>query len=310
MARDAEAARRAADAVHLARRGPGCRWRRPLGACRAGGARPGRISSGHEVISRTRAVVAAGGVLEVLDCAPPLTLRRVHCDNAGTCALCVVGTAAGPLAGDDLELSLHLLPGADASLVATGASIAQGRGGQTPARLGMRAQLDAGARLRADPGPLIVSKGSRVDVHLELTLAEDASVQWRELVVLGRSGDGPGAATLRWDVTVAGRPLLRQYLDLTDPSLLAWPGMLGGARVLATALLAGPDLKVRTVVAAPGAAAQRLDDQSALVTVLGHDAADATRDLEELSASASATTPAGTSDVGSCWKRVDSPAAS
>jgi len=236
------------------------------------------------VIGRSQAVVAAGGVLEVLDCAPPLTLRRVHSDDASICALCLVGTAAGPLAGDDLELSLHLLPGAHASLVATGASIAQGRSPAVPARLAMAVRLDAGSRLVADPGPLIVCEGSRVDVHLGLDLAEDASVEWTELVVLGRSGDAPGAATMGWDVTVAGRPLLRQHLDLTDPSLLSWPGMLGGARVLATTFMTGPDLKARTVVATPAAVAQRLDDRSALVTVLGLDAADATRELAELCA--------------------------
>jgi len=109
------------------------------------------------VIGRSQAVVAAGGVLEVLDCAPPLTLRRVHSDDASICALCLVGTAAGPLAGDDLELSLHLLPGAHASLVATGASIAQGRSPAGPARhRGPRSNRDAirprGARWK-DPGP-------------------------------------------------------------------------------------------------------------------------------------------------------------
>jgi urease accessory protein len=236
------------------------------------------------VISRTRAVVAPGGVLELVDCAPPLTLRRVQSDTATTCALCLVGTAAGPLAGDDLELSLHLLPGAHASLMATGASIAQGRGGQEPARLSMFAQIDTGARLRAEPGPLIVCEGSRVDVHLDLSLAADASVDWREVVVLGRAGDQPGGATLRWDVTVAGRPLLRQYLDLTDRSLVTWPGMLGDARVLASALITGPDVKARTIVASPTAVAQRLDDQSVLVTVLGREAADATSELRQLCA--------------------------
>jgi urease accessory protein len=236
------------------------------------------------VISRSRAVVGAGGVLEVLDCDAPLTLRRVYSEGAATCALCLVGTAAGPLAGDDLELSLHLLPGARASLVATGASIAQGRDPQSSARLVLRAQLDAGARLHADPGPLIVCAGSRVDVRVELALAGDASIEWRELVVLGRSGDRPGSASLNWDVTVDGRPLLRHHLDLTDPSLLAWPGMLGDARVLATALLAGPWLQARTVVSTPAAVAQRLDDRSALLSVLGRDAADATRELDELCA--------------------------
>lgn len=236
------------------------------------------------MISRSRAVVAPGGVLEFLDCAPPLTLRQVQSDSAATCALCLVGTAAAPLAGDDLELFLHLLPGAHASLIATGASIAQGRGVQAPARLSMCVQVDAGARLRAQPGPLIFCEGSRVDVHIQLALAGDASVEWRELVVLGRAGDRPGAATLRWDVTVAGHPLLRQYLDLTNPGLRAWSGMLGDARVLATALITGPDLKARTVVATPTAVAQRLDDHSVLVTVLDTDAADATAELADLCA--------------------------
>ncbi|MCW2645624.1 MAG: Urease accessory protein UreD [Pseudonocardiales bacterium] len=241
------------------------------------------------MISRSRAVVGPGGVLELVDCAPPLTLRQVQSDRATTCALCLVGTAAGPLAGDDLELSLHLLPGAHADLMATGASIAQGRGGQAPARLSMRAQVDAGARLRAEPGPLIVCEGSRVDVHLDLSLAADASADWREVVVLGRAGDRPGSATLRWDVTVAGRPLLRQHLDLTDPSLVTWPGVLGDARVLASALITGPDVKARTVVHSPTAVVQSLNDHSVLVTVLGHDAADVTAALTGLCAEVTQT---------------------
>jgi urease accessory protein len=236
------------------------------------------------VISRSRAVVAARGVLDLLDCAPPLTLRQVYSDSAATCALCLVGTAAGPLAGDDLEFSLHLLPDASASLGATGASIAQGREPQAPARLAMRAKLEPGARLRADPGALIVCEGSRVDVHIDLALAEDATLDWRELVVLGRDGDRPGSATLQWDVTVAGRPVLRQYLDLTDPGLRDWAGMLGDARVLATALLAGPGVQARTVVAAPTAVAQRLSDHAVLVTVLAQDAADAAAELTRLCA--------------------------
>ncbi len=268
-------------------------------------------------------MVGPGGVLESVECAAPLTVRRVQSDDDATCALCLVGTAAGPLAGDDLELSLHLRPGARCTLVAAGASIAQGRqplsrepaggepgqcepAGRQPAapgrepaapgrgpaapkpaaaaRLAMRVRLDAGARLRASPGALIVCEGSRIDVHIDVALATDASLDWRELIVLGRAGDRPGAVTLRWDVTVAGRPLLRQYLELSDPALRGWPGMLGDARVLVSALLAGPDLTARTIVAAPTAVAQRLDDTAVLVTVLGRDAADASAELQRLCA--------------------------
>jgi len=55
------------------------------------------------VIARTSAVIEAGGVLGELCCTPPLTLRQVHSDAADRCELRLVGTAAGPLAGDDLR---------------------------------------------------------------------------------------------------------------------------------------------------------------------------------------------------------------
>ena len=78
------------------------------------------------MIARTTAVIEPGGVLGELACAPPLTLRQVH--GEGRCELRLVGTAAGPLAGDDLSICLQLRAGARATLRATGASVAQGRG--------------------------------------------------------------------------------------------------------------------------------------------------------------------------------------
>lgn len=230
----------------------------------------------------SRAVVAAGGALTVLDCAAPLTLRRVRSDEPGTCALRLVGTAAGPLAGDDL--SLHLDVGADArcELRATGASIAQGRSG-APAALRTYVELGEHATLTADPGVLIVCDGSHVDVTLRLGLHESAAVHWDETVVLGRTRDaGTGTATIRWDVTRAGRPVLRQTVDLADPVLRAWRGQVDGRRVVAATLLSGPGVAARTVVSAPGpdpsgtwAVMQRVDDSTALVTVLADDVHDA-----------------------------------
>jgi hypothetical protein len=82
--------------------------------------------------------------------------------------------------------------------------------------------------------------------------------------VLGRAGEVPGAATLRWDVTRAGRPVLRQVTELSDGA-----GMLtAGRRVLGCTLMSGPDLAARTVVASPAAVAQRVDEHTVLITVL------------------------------------------
>ena len=233
------------------------------------------------MIARTTAVIEPGGVLGALACAPPLTLRQVHgpglCGQR-RCELRLVGTAAGPLAGDDLSLRLELRAGARATLRATGASLAQGRGHRGAAvagSLSIRADLAEGSDLVADPGALVVCQGSRVDVRLDLRLGADAAVDWRELIVLGRTGEPAGQATLRWDVTRLGRPVLRQFADLSL-------GLTAGRRVLACALIAGPALAPRTVVASPVAVAQRVDDHTLLVTVLDDDAARATRQLGDL----------------------------
>jgi urease accessory protein len=251
------------------------------------------------VIAHTRAVVEVGGVLGELHCQPPLTLRRVRAEGPQVCALCLVGTAAGPLPGDRLDLELEVRPGARATLAATGASIAQGRyergrytqdDKQTAAQLDLRVEVGDAGCLRADPGPLVVSQGSRVDVHVNIALGAGARVRWRELVVLGRSRDErPGAATIRWDVTRQGHPVLRQYVDLADPELLAWGGTTAGCRVMATELIADPALAARTVVHSPTAVSQVLADGSVLATVFADDAAAALKALDELCAEVTGT---------------------
>ncbi len=231
------------------------------------------------MIASTTAVVEAGGVLGEVTCAPPLTLRQVYSEARDRCELRLVGTAAGPLAGDDLSILVRLRPGAKATLRATGASVAQGRGQGDAAALSVRADLADGADLVADPGALVVCEGSRIDVRVELTLGAGAAVEWRELIVLGRTGEPPGRATLRWDVTRLGRPVLRQFVDLDL-------GLTAGRRVLACALIADPAIAPRTVVASATAIAQRVDDHTLLATVLDHDAARATQQLDELCARA------------------------
>jgi urease accessory protein len=235
------------------------------------------------VIARTAVVVEPGGVLGELACAPPLTLRQVHSDAPDRCELRLVGTAAGPLAGDNLSVSLQLRAGARATLRATGASLAQGRGGGGAA-LSIRADLAESSDLVADPGALIVCAGSRVDVRVELALAVDAAVEWRELIVLGRTGEPAGQATLRWDVTRAGQPVLRQFVDLSDPALTAWAGLTAHRRVLACALIADPAGHPRTVVASPTSVAQRVAGQALLVSVLSDDVLGATQELDDLCA--------------------------
>jgi urease accessory protein len=199
--------------------------------------------------------------------APPLTLRQVLSERDGTCALCLVGSAAGPLPGDELTLRLVLAPDARATLTASGATIAQGRGDQ-PARLLIDVTLGAGAALDADPGELIVCAGSRVEVAVTIRLAADATLTWREVVGLGRTGEAPGAAGLDWDVRRADRPLLRQRIDLTDPAHRRWPGLIGDHRRLESTLRVGPGVEAATTVHSASHVTQQIAEHATLTTRL------------------------------------------
>jgi len=241
----------------------------------------GALDRGRLMQAATTAVVGVGGVLESVSCQSPVTVRQVRAEHPGTCALCVVGSAAGPLTGDHLSLDLTLRPGARATLAATGASLAQGDNGGS-GRLETRVQLGAAAVLHARPAAVIVAAGGSVDVRLDIELADDANIEWRELLVLGRSGETPGKATLHWNVTRSGRPVLRQTVDLTDPTLTAWPGMLAGGRVIASAFLSGPDVVAQTRIASETAVAARLDANTCLVTVLGTDVSEVSAHLDAL----------------------------
>ena len=234
--------------------------------------------------ARTTVAVERDAVLRTLRCEPPLTVRRVH-GPRGECALCLVGTAAGPLPGDDLALLLDIGPDAQASLSAAGASLALGPIGGTalgPARIATAATIAPGGALRAQPPPLILAAGSWVEASVSIRLAAGASVQWQEMVVLGRSGEPGGRLRLRWDVSCDGLPLLRQVIDLADRALAGWPVMLQRGAVLASALVVGPQVAARTIVASQRAVAARLADDAVLVTVLddnAHDAQSAVNDL-------------------------------
>jgi hypothetical protein len=127
-------------------------------------------------------------------------------------------------------------------------------------------QLEAGhPGLDAEPGALVACAGSRIDVRVEVLLGAGAAVDWRELIVLGRTGEPAGQATLRWDVTRGGEPVLRQFADLG-------PALYRGGRVLACALISDPAASMRTAVESAVAVAQRLNDHTVLVSVLEDDA--------------------------------------
>ncbi|MGI8335307.1 urease accessory protein UreD [Actinomadura scrupuli] len=155
-------------------------------------------------------------------------------------AVYLVGAAAGPLGGDELELDLEVGPGAELAIRSVAAMLALPGDGES--RFTVRARVGAGGRLDFAPEPTVAASGARHRSVCEVTLAEGAVLRWREEVILGRHGEAPGRHTGRIDVTYAGAPLLRHELRLDDPAIYGGRAVLGTATAAGSVVLAGPGL--------------------------------------------------------------------
>lgn len=179
-------------------------------------------------------VVGPGGTVERLVDSPPVAFRSTpH-------GVYLVGTAASPVGDDDVRIEVAAVAGGDLSARSNAASVAYAGGAS---RWTVHAVAGAGSRLSWCPEPLIVTSGADHRQHTVLECEPDAVVEWAELVLLGRHGEGPGNARLRLDVDVGGRPLLRRELHL-GPGAAGWdgPAVVGGARAVASVLVTGPEL--------------------------------------------------------------------
>jgi urease accessory protein len=206
-----------------------------------GGLGRNRISAAASIV----AVVGADGRtrLPVLASQVPLVLRRTPE------AVYVVGGAAGPIGGDRLGLRITVRAGAALRVRTAAAAIALPGPDGLESVLGVTIDLEPGARLEYLPEPVVVSAGARHATVIQATLAEGASLRLRDEVLLGRHGEAGGDSRTELRVTYAGRPLVRQSLEVSgaDPADRG-PAVLAGHRGVGTLLLAGP-----AVDACPGA---------------------------------------------------------
>jgi hypothetical protein len=101
--------------------------------------------------------------------------------------------------------------------------------------------VGAGARLEYLPEPVVVSAAARHATIIRVTLAEGASLLLRDELLLGRHGETGGAARSVLNVDYAGRPLLRQSLEVSGADAVAMgPALLAGHRAVGTALWVDP----------------------------------------------------------------------
>jgi urease accessory protein len=216
------------------------------------------------------ATAGPGGVtrLPVLASQVPLVLRRAP-DS-----VYLVGGAAGPLGGDSLALHITVGAGAFLRVRTAAASIALPGLDGLESVLRVSATVEEGGRLEYLPEPLVVAAGARHAIIISVTLSAGASLVLRDEVLLGRHGECGGTARSALRVSYAGRPLLRQSLEIsgTDPASLG-PAVLAGHRAVGTLLhVSEPDTAGIPAQATPEVAVMRLPGPGILVTALAHDA--------------------------------------
>jgi urease accessory protein len=185
--------------------------------------------------SATAIVTAAGTRLRDLRSEAPLLLR----ETPG--ALYLVGGAAGPLGGDDLELRVDVHSGATLHVRSAAATLAQpgpnGDGSISRIRLCVH---DRGC-LTWEPEPLVSVRGSHHTIETDVQLARDARLRLVEEVVLGRWNEASGRVTARLRITRGGAPLVAHDLDLGGGAI-GWSSaaVLGEARCIRTEVVVGP----------------------------------------------------------------------
>ena len=210
----------------------------------------------------------------------------------------LVGAGAGPLGGDDLELTVGVGPGARLDVRSAAASLVlPGRPGSPPSRLTVRARVAAGGRLDFSPEPAIAAAGCDHRALADIRLDEGAELVWREEIVLGRHRERPGRYVSRFDVTVGSVPLLRHELRIDEDATSS--AVLGGAKAVGTLLVSGPG-PAPEPYAGEGFAVMPLAGPGVLVTALAPDSVRLRERLERVSPASWAACASGPRSGSRC----------
>ena len=246
---------------------------------------------GRNRVSAEAAIVAsldaASGItrLPVLRSQVPLVLRRTPD------AVYLVGGAAGPIGGDVLDLRIDVLACAFLRVRSAAASIALPGPDGLESVLRVTISVGSGGCLEYLPEPVVVSEGARHATIFLVNLAEGASLLLRDELLLGRHGEAGGAARSVLRVDYAGRPLLRQALEISGTDAVSLgPAVLAGHRAVGNLLRAGLAMPTDEVAYADATVAvMPLAGPGVLVTALADDAVTLRKRLTTRSRSTQAT---------------------
>jgi urease accessory protein len=144
---------------------------------------------------------------------------------------------------------LHVGAGQTLELVPIAATLAL----PGASRLELHARVETGGALILDEPPLIVAERADVVRRTTIELAATAVAKVRDIVVLGRAGEGPGRLDSVLRATIDGEPLLHDALRIEPAASDAHVALPPGHRVVGTLCTLGlRDDDPATALAGPG----------------------------------------------------------
>jgi urease accessory protein len=221
----------------------------------------------------TRADAGGRTRVTVLRSDGPIALRQTPL------GVYLVGTAAGPLGGDDLALDIDVGPGSRLVIrSAAGMLLLPGpQGGASALRI--TARVGPGGRLDFAPQPAVAAAGCDHRTAARVDLAAGAALRWREEIILGRHGEPSGRCASRLDVTLAGTAAYRGELAVGGPQTDRSSAVLDGAGAAGSVLRIDAAQPRPPAAVHDGLAVLPLAAPGAMVTATAADAATLARRL-------------------------------
>ncbi|AMT92824.1 hypothetical protein A2T55_02625 [Brevibacterium linens] len=182
--------------------------------------------------------------------------------------------AAGPLGGDHYVFDVHVGAGSTLLLREVSATLVLPGAHGDPSLMHNRVTVEPGGTLIWVPEPVIAAQGCHHTHRVDIDLAEDARLFFREELLLGRHGEEPGNLSSRLNVRRGGRPLSIQRFDLGPAGKgFDTPSVVGGALGVGSVVIVEPDggLPTATVIADPKSALLPIDETCVQINSLGDD---------------------------------------
>lgn len=200
--------------------------------------------------------------------------RREGSSSGGTQRLSMLGSAAGPVGGDELVMAVRVGAGASLSIEAIAATMVFPATSGAVSRQHIDIAVGPEGHLRWAGQPLLVIAGGHHEQTIRIELGDGARLDFLDEVALGRTNEPPGRLDAHLRVERNGLPLLdqRQRYDPSDPAWLTTAGV-GSFRHVRHHLTVGRPADPLDVSVGPARAAARfpLDDDAELTLSLGVD---------------------------------------